>query len=584
MSRCPRRAPTDDWQQLRLLTTSPAQETYELLRPIVLYGQPPRERAQETGVSERTLRRKAARFAAAGMRSLFDDAAPGGHDGRRLPAEIRTAIVDLKADYPPFGLREIARICQRRFGRPVGHHTVRQVLASEPLPIGRTRQHPRYHEVADPVQRRRLVVRLALDGWRPTAIAGYLETSRQTVYDALRRWDEEGWPGLEDRPRGPRHPARKIDLQAMAAVRRLQTNPRLGAFRVHAALAQQGIHLSPRSCGAILARHRALGIGRPPARVPREAQAMPFAARRWHQWWSVDVRYVEDHALPVDQPVYVIAVLENFSRAILASRISLRQDLTAYLIVLREAIARYGSPDGIVSDGGGIFRANRARAIYRALGIHKAEIDAGQAWQNYIETMFSVMRRMADHDFAEATTWAGFQAAHDRFVHDYNHQPHLAHQAQPLGRRAPATVLAWVVGRPRDPADLDRLFRLREPRCIRVSGCVRFRHWRFYGERGLAGKRAVVWLDGETLTVEYASEALAQYQVALEADGHRLRRVDEPRLFPTRYPSPQPFLPALDDTAWHPAGRLAPYRPRRRRGDDGRQVPLFAAERAAAAP
>ncbi len=31
--------PTDDWQQLRLRVRFPEQETYELLRPIVLFGQ-----------------------------------------------------------------------------------------------------------------------------------------------------------------------------------------------------------------------------------------------------------------------------------------------------------------------------------------------------------------------------------------------------------------------------------------------------------------------------------------------------------------------------------------------------------------
>jgi hypothetical protein len=36
----PRREPTDEWDQRRLLVTSPAQETYELLRPIVLFSQP----------------------------------------------------------------------------------------------------------------------------------------------------------------------------------------------------------------------------------------------------------------------------------------------------------------------------------------------------------------------------------------------------------------------------------------------------------------------------------------------------------------------------------------------------------------
>jgi putative transposase len=578
----PRHAPTGDWQQLRLLVGSPAQETYELLRPMLLFGQPSEERSKETGVPERTLRRKAARFVHRGMRSLFDDPIPDAHDRRVLPSEIRQAIVELKAEYSPFGLREIAAICRARFRRPVSHHTVRQVLATEPLPVEPPRRFPPYHAIPDPVQRRLAVVRLARDGWRPTAIAGYLETSRQTVYDALARWDDEGWPGLEDHPRGPHAPARKVDLAAMTAVRRLQANPLLGAFRVHAALAQQGIDLSPRTCGAILAEHRALGIGQPPERAPREPHAMPFAATRWHQWWSVDVRYLEDHALPIDQPVYVLAVLENFSRAILASRLSLRQDLTAYLIVLRDAIARYGVPEGIVSDSGAIFRANRARAISDALGIRKEAIDRGQPWQNYIETMFSIMRRMADHDVTKARTWAELQTAHDRFVANYNHQPHCAHQALPVGRRAPATVLTWITGRPCDPADLDHLSRLREARVIRGTGCVRFRHWRLYGERGLAGEQAAVWMDNETLTLAYASEALAQYRVAFEPDGHHLRRVDEPHLFPTRFPSPQPLLPVLGDLAWHPAGQLAPYRPRWRPADGGRQEPLFLSEHAVA--
>ncbi len=50
---------TEDWEQLRLYVASPQQETYELLRPIVLFGRTPAERARETGVAERTLRRQA---------------------------------------------------------------------------------------------------------------------------------------------------------------------------------------------------------------------------------------------------------------------------------------------------------------------------------------------------------------------------------------------------------------------------------------------------------------------------------------------------------------------------------------------
>ncbi len=577
----PHRQPTADWQQPRLLVASPEQETYELIRPIVLFGQPASARARETGVPARTLRRKAARFDAHGMRGLFELPAVPEADRRRLPVAIRRAIVELKAECPALRPHEIATICRERFDRPVGHHSVERVLASEPLPIRLPRRFRRYRDIPDPTERRQAIVTLYAEGWTVKRIAHYLETARSTVYDTLTRWAAEGWPGLADRSRAPHHPARKVDLKAMAAVRRLQANPELGEFRIHAALAQQGIHLSPRTCGRILALHRALGAPSPAEAVPRESRPMPFAADRRHQYWSVDVRYIEDHALGTGKPAYVISILENFSRALLATAVSPRQDLTAYLIVLRAAVEAHGAPEVLVSDSGGIFKAKHARAIYAALGIAKQEIEAGQAWQNYIETHFNVMRRMADVDFRQATTWSDLTAIHARFFHDYNHQPHFAHQKRAAERRSPASVLGWVQGAWCDPADLDRLFRLRATRVLNGGGYVRFRHWRLYGERGLAGEPVAVWVWGENLTVEYATDTIAQYRVTFEADGRRLREVSSPRLLTTRYASPQPFLPSLEDLEWQPAQRLAPYRPRRRRRGGGQQAALFLQDAAA---
>ena len=571
-----RRDPIDDWEQLRLLVSSPEQATYEILRPIVLFGQPTAERAQETGTAERTLRRAVARFDAHGMRGLFDpEPSPPSADRRLLPAGIRAAIVGLKAEYPPFGPFEIARICRERFDRAVSYHTVQQVLTSEPIPFVRPRRFPRYHETPDPIARRKAIVDLSREGWSTKSIAGYLAMSRPTVYDTLRRWVAAGLPGLANRSRAPRNPARKVDLQAMVAIRRLQANPELGEFRIHAALAQLGIDRSPRTCGRILALHRDLGAPHPAAAVPHEAQLMPFAANRRHQYWSVDVRSIEDHALGTGKPVYVISILENFSRAFLASAISPRQDLTAYLIVLRAAVETHGAPEVLVSDGGSIFKAKQAQAIYAALGIRKEAIEPGQPWQNYIETQFNVMRRMADFHYARARIWPELQAVHDRFFHDFNHQPHAAHDARPKARRSPAAVLGWVHGAWCAPTDLDRLFRLRTTRMLDAHGSVRFRHWRLYGERALAGERAAVWLSGQTLTIESRAEALMSYRVVLEPDGRRLREVDEPTPLPHGHASPQPFLAPLDETPWCPARRLAPYRPRRKRTSDVPQEPLF---------
>jgi hypothetical protein len=52
------------------------------------------------------------------MRSLFADLPDPQPDRRRLPAQIRQAFLALKAEYPAFGPREIATICQERFDRP----------------------------------------------------------------------------------------------------------------------------------------------------------------------------------------------------------------------------------------------------------------------------------------------------------------------------------------------------------------------------------------------------------------------------------------------------------------------------------
>src|SRR3712207_2439158 len=264
------------------------------------------------------------------MESLFGSEPPPKH--RRLPPALRRFIVDLKAEYPPFSLNEIAKICYARFGRTPSRHTVKKVLQEEPLPLRMIRRYPPYHEIPEPRERRLAVVRLHAEGWTVKAISGYLKVNRDTVYRALKRWIEEGAKGLDDRRGGRPKGVRKVTLAAMDAVRRFQQNPGLGEFRIHAALAQIGIHLSPRTCGRILALNRELyGLEKPKGPV-KEEKEMPFAARRRHQFWSADIRYVDDHKL--GGRAYVVSVLDNHSRAILSSAVTRTQDLASYLSVL----------------------------------------------------------------------------------------------------------------------------------------------------------------------------------------------------------------------------------------------------------
>jgi hypothetical protein len=90
----------------------PEQKAYELLRPVVLFGETAAERAKETGASERTLHQKADRFDQQGMASLFHkERTPSPDKARTLPPDLRQLIVDLKAQHPAFRPNEIATIC-----------------------------------------------------------------------------------------------------------------------------------------------------------------------------------------------------------------------------------------------------------------------------------------------------------------------------------------------------------------------------------------------------------------------------------------------------------------------------------------
>jgi putative transposase len=569
--------PTHEWELLLPLFEWPEQEEYEAIRPLVLFDASVAERAREVGSSASTLYRRLNRFEEEGMEGLFD--APTAKR-RKLPPAVRRLILDLKAEYPRFNLNEIANVVHACFGRRPDYRSVRRVLDEEPLPLKMVRRYPPYHEMEDAREGRAAIVELRLDGWSAKAIAGYLGVHRATVHRTLERWKKAGVEGLGDRPHGRPPGVRKADFAAVEEIRKLARNPNLGAFRVHAALKQMGFDLSRATCGRILAQVREVYGYEKPEPGGGAKKAMPFAASRRHEFWSADVRHLD----MVDEgrfggKVYVVAVMDNYSRAILSSAVTRRQDLSAFLSVLYRAVELYGAPEAFVTDSGSVFLANRAKAIYRALGVRKEEIEKGEPWQNYSETMFNVQRRMADWHFRRAKNWPDLVAAHERWTADYNGQAHFAHERRKDGRRSPEEVLGWVAGVRFRPKDLERaFFSTRFARKLDASGYATLMRWRLYGEEGLAAKEAALWLQDETLTVEYGGETLSRYEVEYLPETGKLREVGRPTLFETSFASKRPRLfelDALGEGGWLKALRLEDYSRRRPRRPMALQQVLF---------
>jgi putative transposase len=497
--------------------------------------------------------------------------------------------VDLKAEYPRFNLNEIANVVRAAFGRKPDVHSVERVLAEERLPLKMVRLYPPYHEAEDVLDARAAVVALRLDSWSVKAIAGYLGMHHATVYRTLERWNAGGLENLGDglsrRPPG----VRKADFAAVEAIRKLAQNPGLGAFRVHAALVQMGFDLSRATCGRILAQVREVYGYEKPQCGGGARMAMPFAATRRHEIWSADVRHLDmvDESL-VGGKAYAVTVMDNYSRAILSSAVTRRQDLSAFLSVLYRAVERRGAPGMLVTDSGSICLSNRAKAVYARLGVRKEEIEKGRPWQNFSETTFGIQIRMADWHFQKAESWAELVEAHDRFVEDYNAQSHFAHQGREDGRPSPGKVRSWVAEMRFHPKDLGRaFFSQRHTRILDGLGYATLMRWRLYAEEGLTGKEADLWLLEKTLTVEHAGEPLSAYEVDHHARGSggrggygRLLEVKKPMLFENPFVSGQPRLfglaETLGDGGWLKMLRLDDYAPRGPRRPGMLQQALFA--------
>jgi hypothetical protein len=250
---------------------------------------------------------------------------------------------------------------------------------------------------------------------------------------------------------------------------------------------------------------------------------------------------------------------------VLSSKISATQNQWDYLSVLADALRRYGAPEAIVTDGGTIFTCTQAMQLYDMLGIRKERIDPGEPWENYAETLFSIQRRLADHAFSNARTWPEIQQAHQTWWTNYNTEHHFAHRERQDGRHSPEAVLRGVLGRTYPEEVLSRvLYAAQFTRYLDKQGYVKFKHWRLFGENGLAGEEVSVWVYESTLKIEYQTTALALYSVR-HAPDQQITEVTNPRRLETRFRSPQLDLWQLSDTEWLLALRRPEPGPRKKR-------------------
>jgi transposase InsO family protein len=564
-------AEPEGFEQLALRFTDPIQHDYEVIREVVLFGSPPAQRADETGLDRSTVSAKARRFLEEGMVGLVDQrTTKAGRTPHGFPARVAGCLLYAKQLYPPVHDRELVRLVQRKFGYRTNHHTVRAFLERHPLPVQLPLPITRFHQFEEAYQARWAVVRMYYEGWQQRSIAGILALSRSHVGEILAAFKRDEFAGLEDqRTRPATHAANQLTLPFLKEVLAIQQEyPRAGRFRVRGLLAQRTGQEPPseRTVGRAMALNRQLHgapaawvTDRPdPAAPDGIIKEMPYLPTHRHQYWFIDYRYLV--RLGDDAHwVYSLCIIEGYSRKILAGMATEYQDTLAVLQLLAAALGESGRPEAIVSDNGAVFTAAAYEGLLQELAITVCHIEKGKPWENLIEAQFKVQLRLAEAAFERATSFAEIQEQHAAFVETFNTTPHWAHRDRADGLRTPVDVLSWVQGQRFEIERLHRaLQQLQVERVVNLRGYGSVQRFYIYAERGLSRRRVSVWLYDGRRHIAHGETLLARYAYQYDRKARRLRAVEQPQLYHTSYASPQLELWELDDAQWQKVARR-PY-------------------------
>jgi putative transposase len=219
--------------------------------------------------------------------------------------------------------------------------------------------------------------------------------------------------------------------------------PFLGSRRMRAMLRAEGALVNRKRVQRLMRRMGIAALG-PKPRTSKSAPGhtiYPYLLRemtveRANQVWAADITYI-----PIGRGfLYLVAVMDWASRAVLAWRLSNTMDVGFCISALEEALARFGRPEIFNTDQGSQFTSAAFTGVLAAAGI-RISMDGRGRWMDnvFIERLWRSLKHedvylkgYADGREAKAgiAEWIGFYN---------NRRPHQA-----LDNRMPMAV--WREG------------------------------------------------------------------------------------------------------------------------------------------
>ena len=168
-------------------------------------------------------------------------------------------------------------------------------------------------------------------------------------------------------------------MQALAA-----QHPRYGYRRMHAMLNQTG-RVNHKRVRRLWRLHRLQVRRVVRKRLRRELPPRLQAAYPGHSW-AYD--FVED-ALSDGRALYILTVMDEFTREGLALDVALSTSAERVIGVLPALVAQHGAPAYLRSDNGAEFVATAVQLWLAQCGVQTLYIEPGKPWQNGKEERFN---------------------------------------------------------------------------------------------------------------------------------------------------------------------------------------------------
>jgi len=256
------------------------------------------------------------------------------------------------------------------------------------------------------------------------------------------------------------------DLAVMHRLDELFTAwPFLGSRRLAQMLREEGFAINRKRVQRLMRKMGIAALGPKPrtSRPEPGHKIYPYLLRnltidRPNQVWAADITYI-----PIGRGnLYLVAIMDWASRAVLAFRLSNTMDVSFCVSALEEAIARFGKPDIFNTDQGSQFTSQAFTGRLESAGI-KISMDGRGRWMDnvFIERLWRSLKHEDIYlkgysDGREARAGIG------EWMNFYNER--RLHQA--LGYRAPMVVWRQGAAGALDQQAVDMPLRLDNARAL----------------------------------------------------------------------------------------------------------------------